>query len=248
MESHSTTRENAFCMYSTHARNAQIEMRTVWRDCFPDDGERDAELFCRLAGADALILKCGSAVVGGCGIVPLTADGMRGGYIYALGILTRYRGCGGMTLLLNATKEYAEIGGLDFLALVPSDDRLCRTYARHGYGGRVTIPRWEISDGAKTQPIKLPPPRATSNRVIMPCSGFVEYIRASYREYELHGAGLVCGEAQNGRREVFEYIPGGDGCTDIACISAPRSGMILPLAARAEALREGYAFYCSMGE
>lgn len=245
------TRDISFNIRCASAREARAEMCAVWRDCFPSDGERDAELFCRLSDADVLLLTCGGELAGSCGIVPISAGKLRGGYIYAMGVLKSFRGNGGMTLLLCAAQKYAAAHGLDFLSLVPADRQLCRTYERHGYGGRVEIPRFEIADTAALRPIRLPPPCPTERGVIVPCTGFVNYIRASYREYDLDGAGLVCGEAQNGVREVFEYIPNiraEDKTAPISRIPAPAAGMILPLTQGAEALRIGHAFYCSMGE
>lgn len=236
-----------FCACTARARDAEREMCGIWRDCFPTDGERDARLFCRLSGADVLLLRSGSEPAGGCGIVPLAAGELRGGYIFALGVLAAYRGRGGMRQLLTAAREYGAAHGFDFLALVPADHALFRTYSRYGFGGRVEIPRWEVAATAPLCPAQLPPPRVPGGRVIMPGAGFVDYIRATYREFELCGAGLVCGEEKNGRRDVYEYIPG-ERDEGIVPVAVSDDGMLLPLTPAAEHLREGYRFYCSMGE
>lgn len=236
-----------FCTCTARARDAEREMCGIWRDCFPSDGERDAMLFCRHSGAEALLLRAGGRTAGGCGIVPLTAGELRGGYIFALGVLSAYRGRGGMRLLLAAAREHGAEHGLDFLALVPADDGLARTYSRCGFVGQIEIPHWEVAAGMPLHPTHLPPPNVSGGRVIMPGAGFVDYIRATYGEFDLGGAGLVCGDEQNGRREVFEYIPG-DGDEGITPVALPDAGMLLPLTPAAERLRRGYRFYCSMGE
>lgn len=183
---------------------------------------------------------------GMCNLVPVSADGMHGLYLFAVGMLPEYRGMGGFRLLCDAACRIAEDEGADFTVLVPADERLGETYKRYGYRGNICIPRFTVADSRGLMRAEMPPP-VSRRGVLMPSGGFISYIRASYESFRLGDSYLLCGAESGGSRRVYEYIP---GClaADIIPADPHAHGLILPLARRAERLTDGASFYCSMGE
>ena len=104
----------------------------LWRECFGDD-ESTVKAFYAIPDIRGLSFVSDGQVVGMADIVPVLAGGLRGGYLYAIGVKKEYRGRG----ICRTFLEAAENMGYDFLCLIPGDDELAKTYRRYGYTQRV---------------------------------------------------------------------------------------------------------------
>lgn len=220
----------------------------IWESCFPAaDAAGDAALFAHTAEARTLIIGSHGDAAGMCNLVPVSADGMHGLYLFAVGVLPEYRGMGGFRLLCATARRIAESEGADFTVLVPADERLGETYKRYGYRGNICIPRFTVADSRGLLVRAEMPPPVSRRGVLMPSDGFISYIRASYESFRIGDSYLLCGAESGGSRRVYEYIP---GCRAEHIIPAdPHAhGLILPLTPRAARLTDGASFYCSMGE
>lgn len=220
----------------------------IWESCFPAaDAAGDAALFAHTAEARTLIIGSHGDAAGMCNLVPVSADGMHGLYLFAMGVLPEYRGMGGFRLLCATARRIAESEGADFTVLVPADARLGETYKRYGYRGNISIPRFTVADSRGLLVRAEMPPPVSRRGVLMPSDGFISYIRASYESFRIGDSYLLCGAESGGSRRVYEYIP---GCRAEHIIPAdPHAhGLILPLTPRAARLTDGASFYCSMGE
>ena len=223
-----------------------------WESCFPAadaaaDAAGDAALFAHTAEARTLIIGSHGDAAGMCNLVPVSADGMHGLYLFAVGVLPEYRGMGGFRLLCATARRIAESEGADFTVLVPADERLGETYKRYGYRGNISIPRFTVADSRGLLVRAEMPPPVSRRGVLMPSDGFISYIRASYESFRIGDSYLLCGAESGGSRQVYEYIP---GCRAEHIIPAdPHAhGLILPLTPRAARLTDEASFYCSMGE
>lgn len=71
--------------------------------------------------------------------IPLNYDGLKGLYVYAVATKAEFRMRGYMRRILDSVREYATERNLDFLIILPSDDKLRESYERQGYIYRIPL-------------------------------------------------------------------------------------------------------------
>ncbi len=113
------------------------ECAAVFESVFGDARE-DILTFYGMADVVTVYEEMGGVTVGIAHILPVTCGSLRGGYLYAVGVLPEYRGQGVFNRLMQKCEQVCLDRGYDFSCLIPATAALADTYRRHGY-------TWEIA-------------------------------------------------------------------------------------------------------
>ncbi len=98
------------------------------------EGEAEAALSAlSRAGAVPLRLSCGEAPLSQGAAIPLSVDGCRILYLYALSTAVAARGQGHLRTLIKETARWAAAEGVTALCLLPADEGLSAAYRRMGF-------------------------------------------------------------------------------------------------------------------
>ncbi len=77
--------------------------------------------------------EMGGVIVGIAHVLPVKCGTLRGGYIYAVGVLPKARGQGVFDRLMKKCEGLCQ----DFACLIPATDTLADTYRRRGYTEKI---------------------------------------------------------------------------------------------------------------
>ena len=129
----------------------------LWCEAFSEE-EADVRHMISLLAPDALFLftKEHDVIVSQGILLPITRQGYKGYYLYALATAPAHRGRGYLSALLAYAKALARDKGREFLLLIPAGAALAEAYRRHGF--THSLPLSASVDGTRG---KLPiPPEA----------------------------------------------------------------------------------------
>ncbi len=106
----------------------------IWQLSFGDEKEyTDFFLKNRINDAITLVLEKDGTVVSQLFLLPVTAEGLHGYYLYAAATDVKCRGKGLMAKLLREAEKEAVGNGKDFIFLVPGTESLYAYYKKFGY-------------------------------------------------------------------------------------------------------------------
>ncbi len=109
------------------------ELASVFETVFGDARE-DIMKFYGIADVMTVYEEMGGVIVGIAHILPVKCGALRGGYIYAVGVLPEHRGQGVFDRLMKKCEALCQ----DFACLIPATKTLAETYRRRGYTEKIT--------------------------------------------------------------------------------------------------------------
>lgn len=114
---------------------------TLWKETFGDNEGFINDFFdFWTPESHTMILREEKCVLGMLSLLPVSANGRSGKYIYAVATDKNFRKCGGATKLLKAADDFALKNGDGFSVLVPSNDTLFDFYKKRGWNKILYAP------------------------------------------------------------------------------------------------------------